>query len=111
MLCQALRNGQKSSAFCRHVQETLVIGMKLVSLLMSQVQETHFLVPFHKTMGDSRNTDPDSVAELLCRAVCNEAMRRVPPNPILSYVTSTPRAWGRVGLLVLCRSAHCTSLL
>lgn len=57
-----------------------------------------------------RNTEPGIIAELLCKTVCSDAMRRVLPNLILSYITSSPRGKGKVSLLVLCRSVHCRLL-
>jgi len=78
-------------------------------LLMSRVQEILFLVHIQKTMYN-RNTESDMVAELLCKALCNDAMRRMLPNLILSYITSVPRGRGRVGLPVLCRPVLCRLL-
>ena len=85
-------------------------GVKLVSLLMSRVQEIPFLVHIHKTMYDNRNTEPNMMAELLCEALCNDAVRMVLPNLILSYVISVPRGRGGAGLPVLCRSVPCRLL-
>lgn len=82
-------------------EENLWLGMKFASLLASQGAQgcTAFLVHIQQGVYDNSNGEPDMIAEVNCKALCNDAMRWVLPNPVLSYLVRVPRCRGRAGPL------------